>query len=248
MSSTSGAPETETDDCGFICPTTDTDGANIQCDVWAQDCPDGQKCAAWADDGGSSWNALKCVDVTGTDNPGDPCTVTGTGVSGEDSCVEGAMCWNADENGSGTCVGQCQGTVEAPSCAAFPSTSCTVANEGVLILCLPGCDPLLQNCEGGDLCISTGADGFVCVLDASGDAGAVGDPCEFANACDPGNACVNASAFPGCTGSLGCCANFCDLREGNSGCTEAGTECLPWYEMGTAPPQFVDVGICVLPQ
>jgi hypothetical protein len=216
----------------------------VQCDVWAQDCPDGQKCAPWANDGGSSWNATKCVDVTGTDNPGDQCMVIGSGVSGEDSCVEGSMCWNSDENGVGTCVGFCQGSPDAPSCTAYPGTN--VSANNFLCLCLSGCDPLLQDCEAGDVCISTGADGFWCVLDASGDTGAVGDPCEYANGCDPGNACVRAEVFPGCADSLGCCTNFCDLRAGNSGCTEAGTECLPWYELGTAPSHYVDVGVCVL--
>jgi hypothetical protein len=185
------------------------------------------------------------VDVTGSGLPGEPCTVVGSAFSGEDSCVEGAMCWEVDTNGDGTCVGLCQGTPDFPSCAAYPGTNVTGGN--FLCLCLPGCDPLLQNCQSGDLCISSNGDGFSCILDASGDIGAVGDPCEYANACDPGNACIDAAAFPGCSGSSGCCANFCNLQDGDAGCTWPGTVCVPWYEPGTAPPADVDVGVCKLP-
>ena len=30
-----------------------------ECDAFAQECPEGQKCAPYADDGGSSWNNTK---------------------------------------------------------------------------------------------------------------------------------------------------------------------------------------------
>src|SRR5262245_15971404 len=35
-------------------------GGSNECDVWAQDCPPGEKCMPWANDGGSSWNSLRC--------------------------------------------------------------------------------------------------------------------------------------------------------------------------------------------
>ncbi len=28
--------------------------------IWAQDCPEGEKCMPWANDGGGSWNATRC--------------------------------------------------------------------------------------------------------------------------------------------------------------------------------------------
>ncbi|MEX1364969.1 MAG: hypothetical protein AB1Z98_17710, partial [Nannocystaceae bacterium] len=32
-----------------------------QCSLFAQDCPDGEKCMPWANDGGDAWNATICV-------------------------------------------------------------------------------------------------------------------------------------------------------------------------------------------
>ena len=72
----------------FITPP-DGGGGVKECDVWTQDCPPGQKCMPWADNGSSSWNATKCSPVDA--NPGkegDPCTVEGSAVSGVDSCDE----------------------------------------------------------------------------------------------------------------------------------------------------------------
>ena len=219
------------------------------CDVWTQDCPEGQKCAPWANDGGSAWNTTKCVDVV--DNPGKPgdeCTVEGSGVSGVDSCDKAALCWNVDdETMKGTCVGFCTGSQEAPLCEQ-PGTTCVIANDGVLILCLPSCDPLQQDCPGTDLCISQPmGDGFVCVLDASGEQGQQNNPCEFANACDPGLVCLDPSLATECDPmAIGCCLPFCDVTAPD--CTNQGAECIPWFEMGMAPPGLENIGVCGLPQ
>lgn len=57
------------------------------------------KCVAYADGGGSSWNALRCVPIArNPDQPGEPCTVVESNVSGIDSCDQGAMCWDVDNN------------------------------------------------------------------------------------------------------------------------------------------------------
>ncbi|MCB9701656.1 MAG: ribulose phosphate epimerase [Myxococcales bacterium] len=228
----------------FGCGTTGTIGG---CDIWGQDCPDGEKCTAWADDGGSSWNANKCVPV----NPdpkqtGDECVAEGSGVSGLDDCDKGLMCWNTDENNLGYCIEFCMGDMGAPFCSD-PNAVCVIVNDGVLPICLPPCDPLLQDCPGSDACLPVGED-FVCVLDASGpDAGADGDPCEFANACDPGLFCANAEFVPGCQ-AAGCCSSFCNLDEPNM-CPlmEQGAECVAFFEMGMAPPGKENLGGCGLP-
>ncbi|WAS89663.1 ribulose phosphate epimerase [Nannocystis punicea] len=235
--------------CSFI--ACDTSGGNEpppQCDNWAQDCPDGEKCAAFANDGGTSWNSLKCVPVEENGGaPGDPCTVEGNGVSGVDSCAFGSMCWNVDpDSGQGTCVGLCTGSPEAADCADS-MTTCVIANEGVLNLCLPQCDPLLQNCMGNDLCLPNPDDeGFVCVLDASGDTGVAFDPCEYANACDKGLVCQDPGFASECDPSaLGCCLPYCDVTEPD--CPGAGQDCIQWYEPGTAPPGLENVGLCGIP-
>ena len=47
--------------------------SDYTCDVFKQDCKRGQKCTAWAEDGGGAWNATRCVEVTGSKVPGDVC-------------------------------------------------------------------------------------------------------------------------------------------------------------------------------
>ncbi|HEY8377775.1 MAG TPA: ribulose phosphate epimerase, partial [Nannocystis sp.] len=238
-----------TDSCGMFICETDMPVGDIQCDPWTEDCPDGEKCMPYSGDGDNSWESLKCVPID--PNPGttgDPCTVEGSGVSGIDDCDLHHMCWNVDpDTGEGTCVKFCSGSPDAPSCD-IPGTACTIANNGVLILCLPMCDPLLQDCAGGDLCIPNpmNPESFICVLDASGEEGQENDPCEYANACDPGFFCANPVVANECDpGAAGCCTAFCDLA--NPQCNNVGVQCLPWYEPGTAPPNYENVGYCALP-
>lgn len=243
-SSSSGESSSSTGEVIFIDPT---DPPGEDCDPYLQDCPDGEKCNAWANDGGSNWNALGCFPVDPSpDQPGDSCTVEGSGVSGVDSCDVASMCWDVDaETNTGVCVAMCEGTPLNPTCAD-PATSCIISNGGVLNLCLPGCDPLLQNCAEGQGCYPID-DAFVCAPDASGDQGSAGDPCEFINVCDPGTACVEDDAYgPGCFGSFGCCSPFCDVDEVAT-CPEVGQECVPWFEEGMAPPGLASVGVCSVP-
>jgi len=238
------------DTMSFILPM---DGAsvNIECDVWAQDCMEGEKCMPWANDGGNAWNATRCSPVD--PNPaqvGDPCTVEGSGVSGIDNCAISSMCWNVDpETNMGTCVAFCSGSEANPVCED-PGTSCSILNEGTLILCLPNCDPLLQDCQEGEGCYVTN-DTFSCVPDAGGEMGAFGEGCEFLNVCDPGLFCANPDGVPDCAGSIGCCSSFCDTSDPEAGanCPGAagGQDCVSFYEEGQAPPGYEDVGVCLIP-
>jgi hypothetical protein len=243
--STAGTGASGTSSGSFV---LEIDAGAPDCDLWAQDCPDGEKCMPWADDGGNSWNAAKCVPVDAMPKqPGDPCTAQGGGVSGVDDCDKAAMCWNIDPmTGMGTCVAFCGGSEADPVCS--PENTCVIANEGFLILCLPSCDPLTPACAPTEVCIPNPADeGFACVLDASGAEGQVGDPCEYANACDPGLLCANADVVPDCMGTIGCCAEFCDITA--PACTQAadGAECTPFYEAGMVPPGGEEIGVCMLP-
>ncbi|MGH1341936.1 MAG: ribulose phosphate epimerase [Nannocystales bacterium] len=266
-SATSGAPEptattgpaddTDTADTADTADTEDTvgfieepdgGGVAVECDVWTDDCPKGEKCMPWANDGGNSWNATRCSPIDA--NPGqvgDTCTVEGSGVSGVDSCDARSMCYYVDsEVGEGICVGFCEGTQAAPTCDT--GSICTIVNGGVLTLCRPECDPLLQDCEGSAACLpASGAEGFTCIVDASGeDAGGFGDPCEFVNACDPGLFCAAADGVPDCAGATGCCSEFCEL-EGAEECTSPSQECVSWFEEGAVPPGLESVGACLIP-
>jgi len=235
---------------GFITDPDGGTGVEIECDVWAQDCAKDQKCMPWANDGGSSWNATRCSALD--PNPaqiGDECTAEGGGVSGIDNCELGAMCWNTDDANLGTCIGFCEGSEANPVCPD-PSTACAIANGGVLILCLPTCDPLLTDCNEGENCYPID-DSFACAPDAGGEEGVFGDACEFLNFCDPGLYCAAAAAVPNCQGSQGCCSSFCDITEPDASaeCPGAagGQECVPWYEEGQALPGLEDVGGCAIP-
>jgi hypothetical protein len=215
----------------------DTPDGN-ECDPKLQDCPDGEKCAAWANDGGSSWNANKCVPVSGNGQHGDECMTEGGGLSGLDSCGVGAMCYGTDENGVGVCVSFCDANDMCPV-----GSQCTISNDGVLPICKIGCDPLLQDCPDGMGCYAVdGAEGdTVCMTDSSGAGGLDGEPCEYDNVCDPGLVCIGGSA--GCN-TTWCCTPWCDMSQANT-CPGAGEECIAHYQ--APPPGAEDLGICVVP-
>ena len=101
------------------------------CDTWTQDCPRGQKCTYYTDDG--VMNAVQCVEVTGTDKPGEKCLAEDA-ANGVDSCIKGAICWGVDMNGVGTCVALCSGSPQDPFCE--PPIMCTFTR--LYALCLPG--------------------------------------------------------------------------------------------------------------
>jgi hypothetical protein len=202
--------------------------------------------------GGSSWNATKCSPLDPMPGqPGDACTVEGSGDSGVDDCDIGSMCWDVDqETNMGTCVAFCQGSDANPSCDD-PTTTCSITNGGVLILCLPTCDPLLQDCTDGNACYPLG-DAFVCAPDASGESGTYGEACEYLNVCDPGLFCANAAVVPDCQGSQGCCSEYCEFDdpEASANCSGSagGQECVAYFAEGMAPPGFENIGVCAIPE
>lgn len=248
--STSGAPSDDGSTSSDFIAEPDM-GPTIECDVWEQDCPNEEKCVPWANDGGITWNATRCVPVM--DNPGQPgdTCVAESGLSGIDDCGDGAMCWNIDgETGEGNCVAFCTGSPEAPQCDDA-ATECSISLDGVLILCLPSCDPLLQDCPNEiEACYPGVESGFQCYPDYSGEGGAYGDPCEYTNVCNPGLFCGAAALVPGCENGL-CCSEFCDITEEDpsSQCAgqAQGQECFAWYAEGEAPPGHESIGYCALP-
>jgi len=213
------------------------------CDNFAQDCPEGQKCAAWVDGVGGSWNATRCVPVVGDQQPGELCTAPEGGFSGLDDCAKGGMCWEVGEGNMGVCIALCTGTSEAPVCA--DDEMCSISAGGFLILCIPECDPLTQDCPDGKVCIPNGVR-FVCVLDASGEEGQANDGCEFANGCDKGLACVDtAEASSACDPQIaGCCQPLCAFPGG--GCPNPDQACVQWYDPMELPPDSpkLKYGIC----
>jgi hypothetical protein len=220
------------------------DGGGVdECDVFTQDCDAGEKCAAWASDGGSAWNATKCVPVMGDRKPGEPCTVVESAVSGLDDCIKGAMCFDVDAEGHGECVALCMD--EAMPVCADPGSSCYISGDGVLNLCIPTCDPLIQDCPADEVCLPLYWP-YSCNDDLSGDLGAAFDACEFVTSCDKGLLCLSPQAATECDQDAdGCCLPMCSIAEAGAGCPGAGQECLPVYD--PQPPGYEDVGYCSLP-
>jgi hypothetical protein len=232
--------------CGFICEP-DLPPNNADCPGTQQldpECPEGHKCTIEGSIGDT-----QCVEIV--PNPkglDEPCTVTGDMFSGLDDCGLGLLCWDADGRGKGTCIGLCDGE---PDCVCpDPSVMATWCQDCAVGLCLPGCDPLLQDCDGDDeVCIPNGEE-FFCTPDASGDEGQVNDPCEFINACDKGLFCADpALAGAGCLpGSAGCCTPFCEFPGG--ACPNPDQQCVQWFDPMQLPKddQKLAIGVCGVPQ
>ncbi len=238
---TTGFPTETIDPCAFAYCPTDLP-TPWQCSTYEEDCKQGEKCMPYANDGGSSWNALQCVEVTGSGKHGDPCTVQGSGVSGIDDCDLHHMCWDVDsETNMGHCIAFCDGSPEDPSCAP-PNTVCVIANDDTLNLCLPSCDPLLQACPESEGCYPINTS-YVCAPNAApDDSGFEGDQCNYINACQPGFTCTEDDQLVDCMHNR-CCTPFCDLNVQDS-CPNPETICRPIYGDNQ---EYPDAGFCGLP-
>jgi hypothetical protein len=227
----------ESDESGTFIPRTDWNEGF--CDSFDQICPEGEKCVPYSNDGGLYPNANKCVPVLGSAEPGSPCTWSGI-VEATDDCNAASRCLVEDGSMMGTCVAFCTGSPASPICA--PELTCVMGFEGTVADCLPQCHPAFPHvsCSEGQGCYWTGS-AFECV-DVAGELGP-GDACEFVNVCAPGQLCAEAALVPGCE-STGCCTPFCTLE---FGCVVEGSECVPFFEPGSAPLGLADLGLCMLP-
>jgi hypothetical protein len=236
MTSLTGSP--------FV-PMTDFGPIASECDPFLQDCPgtvDGtEKCAPYSSTG-TNWDANKCVSVTGSGAPGDTCIYSNT-TEATDDCGVDSHCWDVmdvDGMNVGVCTSFCEGTADDPICA--PDTSCLIANDGSINLCVATCDPLLQNCNAGLACFWA-ANNFNCIFTTQDIP--LGEACGYINDCAMGLGCLNADVLPDCNGSA-CCGSWCSVSEG-AACAAPGTECTAFFEEGMAPPTYEDVGVCILP-
>jgi hypothetical protein len=246
VDTSSGTTDDDGLGCAFYggCPGDFSDP--IECDVWTQDCPRGEKCTPYASSGGW-WDATRCSPLE--PNPagaGEPCTAEGGAKSGVDNCEVGAMCWDVDdETNVGTCVDLCAGSNETPICPT-PETSCAVFYQDVLAICFPTCDPLLQDCAEAYGCFLGEFEEFHCAPSLLDDAAEHGETCSYINSCVPGLHCANAKHVFDCVGKE-CCTEFCDLEaaEPDAACSGAmnGETCIALFDDGQHP----NVGICQLP-
>lgn len=252
---TTAGPSTSTgggDEPGstFIVETTAAADESEWCDTLSQqDCPADEKCVPWWSVDQSEY-INHCVAVHPQPQPvGAPCRQFGEYGEDGDDCELGALCWDPDPvTGIGMCVELCTGTQESAHCTT-PNTFCSYGKS--IQICLQTCEPRdLETCPVGCTCVPSGdvSDAaFMCMLNASGDLGVYADPCEFPNACDPGLLCLDSALSPDCDPSVpGCCLPVCDT--GAPECPDPDLVCTPWFEDGSAPPQFETLGACMLPQ
>src|SRR5690606_15797262 len=151
--------------------------------------------------------------------------------------------------GMGTCLQFCDVTV-TNDCQAkgLPEARCVSFNDGVLPLCEDECDPLAQDCPDSNFgCYAVGDQGFTCTIPGYDQGlGNDADECFTIQSCKPGLVCVDGASVEGCTADT-CCTQYCDTDDGNAGCTDNNELCEPYFDAGTAPPGYANVGVCAVP-
>lgn len=211
-----------------------------ECDVFAQDCPAGEKCTWARSYEGGGPDAMRCVPLSRDPLAnGAPCTYDAETLDGVDDCAARAMCFEfmaSEWDGTGTCVSLCLGSGEYSYCEA----GSVCIGGRVLWLCEPTCDPLAQDCPDGARCDLYGL-APLCLYDWA-DHGGVGADC-WQQDCELGLTCM-VDAVVGC-GGQGCCTPFCELGDPQASCPLPGQKCLPPYD-GYDPPELAGIGVCRL--
>jgi hypothetical protein len=232
--------------------TSGTTGApDGDCDLVAQDCPEGQKCMPVSLDGEYGNEAARCRPlVDAPDDLGERCEVLGASGDGLDTCPEGQFCWRPDlADESGTCLALCGGVPDDPACPA-PEFACQPDPTGIARFCVRPCDPLAQDCPDAGVCVTNlnSSDGtFMCLDDASGAGGQLFAACDGLNTCDPGLHCGSSFMIDECGGDPEgqCCVPWCDLNAMPDPCPGDGMTCFAWS--GQPAPGLEDVGLCIVP-
>jgi hypothetical protein len=212
-----------------------------QCDPRREiDCPSGQKCSYVVDEEHGPTN--RCVDLLGAKLEGESCERIGD----SDDCAAHRICWATATDGSaGICIGYCD---DGLSCE-LDGVVCSVANDGLLPLCLPRCDPLAQDCYAGWGCYPDPNLRWVCDVDRSGALGGHGDACECLNCCDPGFMCLAGAMVDakGCggEGSAGCCGSICATNQ-DAACPGEAERCRAFYPANQLMMGYEHVGTCRL--
>jgi len=217
------------------------------CDVWAQDCPRGEKCMPWNCDGDGRWSSTRCTPLDPEPaQPGENCSMQTGPYSGIDDCDLAAMCWGVDgDTLQGECVAFCSGSEANPACED-PAASCFIGWDGVITLCLPRCDPLASACGVDEACMFDAQGGtagqFVCMPESVVPAQTDGDDCSDAIGCGDGLVCRPAADVPGCATSQ-CCTQLGALAMPPA-CPDAMQTCLPLFPEGGAPEGLEDLCFC----
>lgn len=239
-------------------------GPGEDCSMWAQDCPDGYKCAMYSESGGFFPEAAHCVPL-----PRDPkqvneiCGGESWDVEDLDDCDRGLICVPITDS-LFTCRPAClsdspygEGPVMCPidgwECAAL------ISGTGIAGFCLQPCDPLFQGCPDGQSCVPSNFAGsesvnFWCQLDfadpapppVDGSLCLCGIHCLYAD-CGVGRLCLDGELLPDCQGF--CCTSYCDIYAPNScALADQGAECIAFEGAGFVVPVGMEhIGFCGMP-
>jgi len=253
---TTGVTASETLDTDMCASSVCTGGPGPgePCDLWAQDCGEGYKCA-FHDPDNSYPQYSRCDALDPMPRQyGEDCEIVEPSYSG-DNCDEGLYCEQAGaiECGfrCGACRHFCKGAPLDTSCQ-HPEDLCFVAQSGDWGACVEACDPLAQDCDHpSDMCdigTSFGDDDFrffYCRRDWSDPEDTPGDGMKCpSKGCGSGRLCLSQY----CDGE-DCCTSFCDINAPNS-CElkEQGYVCLSFISFELKlPPGLEHVGFCALP-
>lgn len=232
---------------GCIAPAGEFDVRCTQCDPWAQNCPADQKCVPARDGDEGPWTDTACVPLDPEAvGPGESCSVEPLHTRLIDTCDLHSICLGLDPDTlAPECVPLCSGSPDAPECPA--GSACLIADQGVLIPCLPTCDPVAGTCPVGQICIPDAPPpkNFVCST-VDGPLAQQFEPCDAPDACAAGLVCVDALQAVECDPQQGdfCCIPFCDLDQPT--CPGVGQQCQPVFP-DQPPPGLAHVGVCALP-
>jgi hypothetical protein len=244
---TSTGSESDTETGGAFIAEPDHGSHPVECDVWVQDCAQGEKCAPWYEPGMSDTDVTRCVPIVPSPKGiYEDCQVEPGYYFGPDDCGLALLCVGVHpDTGHGYCVGLCRlgETPQDPDCED-PSAWCDLGS-GSWSVCLPACKPLSDACHWDEVCAPHGCPyGFAC-SPASPSPDGNGEPCDASQqSCVAGHYCAAGDRVPGCT-DYACCTEYCSLSD--PACTLPGVECVSFYEPEPAPEGLEDVGICVLP-
>ena len=213
-----------------------------QCDVWAQDCPAGEKCGAEGPPPINSGSIACAPIVPGPAQLGEPCQVLVEGHLGPDTCDIGLYCNDVDPvTQQGTCRSLCTGDINDPTCPTGQ-----VCVNTALPMCLDACDPRLDTCPGDAGCLALYPE-FGCWSGGSEPKKGLFEACEYPDACGSGLACFSSEGASECdSNDIGCCIPYCDLDHPDT-CPGVGQQCTPYYGPGEAPAGLTDLGVCLLP-
>ncbi|MEM6296195.1 MAG: hypothetical protein AAGA54_33290 [Myxococcota bacterium] len=226
---TEGADDTlaTTSGCGFTCPPPGG-GPQGGCDIFGDDCPDGERCMPWANDGGELWNATRCSPRA--DEPAGPdeaCAFEFSPASGFDTCDDGLWCRPRTlatlEDDVGECVALCNGG--SNQCAA--GELCVPQGRAPVGRCSAPCDPFdIASCAETEGCWPVGPS-FGCAIRLGGGPQGEGR-CQLDAQCGSGSLCT----------ADGNCAAYCNLDAPNC---EDGQTCV---SAGSPLAAYANVGYC----